>query len=215
MSSTAANSVAVMTAAIKASSDPQLQTVRRTVKAGYTPRGPNSSTFSSIPNSLPNSGQYLGPATFGNAQAKTNQSAVADGPPLASLPEDEKGSNKARVRRASEGSHLRKEGKRVGAGELRCDKCGKGYKHSSCLTKHLLVFPQYCYFFQPSACSASRVHDFAAVLFCVWLAAWKRVFELTYITDGSIRLNGSSLLNCSSQSISKYNCWKLRPFLLR
>ena len=44
--------------------------------------------------------------------------------------------SKARARRASEGSQLT--GKR-GSGELRCEKCGKGYKHSSCLTKHLLV----------------------------------------------------------------------------
>lgn len=49
--------------------------------------------------------------------------------------------SKARVRRASEGAHLGKgEGKRA-SGELRCEKCGKGYKHSSCLTKHLSVVP--------------------------------------------------------------------------
>jgi hypothetical protein len=46
---------------------------------------------------------------------------------------------KNRNRRASEGSYLVKgEGKRV-TSELRCDSCGKGYKHSSCLTKHLYV----------------------------------------------------------------------------
>lgn len=44
---------------------------------------------------------------------------------------------KGRNRRASEGSYLAKtEGKRL-ASELRCDTCGKGYKHSSCLTKHM------------------------------------------------------------------------------
>ena len=48
-------------------------------------------------------------------------------------------SSKSRNRRASEGAHLTKsDGKRV-SGELRCEKCGKGYKHSSCLTKHLYV----------------------------------------------------------------------------
>ena len=47
--------------------------------------------------------------------------------------------SKSRNRRASEGAHLTKsDGKRV-SGELRCEKCGKGYKHSSCLTKHLYV----------------------------------------------------------------------------
>jgi hypothetical protein len=50
-------------------------------------------------------------------------------------------STKDRNRRASEGSHLmRGEGKRVST-ELRCDQCGKGYKHSSCLTKHMCVYP--------------------------------------------------------------------------
>lgn len=44
---------------------------------------------------------------------------------------------KGRNRRASEGAYLAKlEGKRLPA-ELRCDTCGKGYKHSSCLTKHM------------------------------------------------------------------------------
>lgn len=48
------------------------------------------------------------------------------------------GDTKMRNRRASEGSYLTKEAKRV-SNELKCDKCGKGYKHSSCLTKHLYV----------------------------------------------------------------------------
>lgn len=53
----------------------------------------------------------------------------------------EAGNVKVRSRRASDGGYLNKaEGKRV-SGELKCDTCGKGYKHSSCLTKHLLVFP--------------------------------------------------------------------------
>ncbi|KAJ5523155.1 hypothetical protein N7513_012699 [Penicillium frequentans] len=42
---------------------------------------------------------------------------------------------KGRNRRASEGAQS-KEGKRVPA-ELRCDRCGKGYKHGSCLSKHM------------------------------------------------------------------------------
>lgn len=45
----------------------------------------------------------------------------------------------ARVRRASDGQPLLKEGRRSSRMELRCKKCGKGYKHSSCLTKHLYV----------------------------------------------------------------------------
>ena len=62
-------------------------------------------------------------------------SAILDGPPLSSIGSDK---TKARARRASEGSRLaRGERTRSNAGELRCEKCGKGYKHGSCLTKHL------------------------------------------------------------------------------
>jgi hypothetical protein len=92
---------------------------------------------SAFPASLP-SGNTFPQASY---EAKYS-SAVADGPPLQSLPEVEKASGKARTRRASEGSQLRKgEGKRTSGGELRCETCGKGYKHSSCLTKHLSVSP--------------------------------------------------------------------------
>lgn len=45
----------------------------------------------------------------------------------------------ARARRASDGQPLTKEGKKNAKGELTCRVCGKGYKHSSCLTKHLCV----------------------------------------------------------------------------
>ncbi|OJJ51335.1 hypothetical protein ASPZODRAFT_138438 [Penicilliopsis zonata CBS 506.65] len=46
-------------------------------------------------------------------------------------------STKNRNRRASEGSPLIKsDGKRT-IPELRCDRCGKGYKHGSCLSKHM------------------------------------------------------------------------------
>lgn len=52
-------------------------------------------------------------------------------------------STKNRSRRASEGSHLiRGEGKRVPI-EVKCERCGKGYKHSSCLTKHMCVYPHH------------------------------------------------------------------------
>ncbi|KAE8145156.1 hypothetical protein BDV25DRAFT_165266 [Aspergillus avenaceus] len=56
---------------------------------------------------------------------------------LTAVDEDNSINNKSRNRRASEGSHLVKgEGKRSMA-ELRCDRCGKGYKHGSCLSKHM------------------------------------------------------------------------------
>lgn len=45
-----------------------------------------------------------------------------------------------RLRRASDGQPLTKDGKKSNRVEVRCETCGKGYKHSSCLTKHLSVF---------------------------------------------------------------------------
>ncbi|MCJ1244205.1 hypothetical protein MMC30_001403 [Trapelia coarctata] len=61
--------------------------------------------------------------------------AVVDG---STLQEQSNSSAKARARRASEGAYLTKmDSKRTSGGELRCETCGKGYKHSSCLTKHL------------------------------------------------------------------------------
>jgi len=53
--------------------------------------------------------------------------------------DDEDVFKQARIRRASEGQHLVKDGKKSNSSDLKCDKCGKGYKHSSCLTKHLFV----------------------------------------------------------------------------
>ena len=50
------------------------------------------------------------------------------------------GKVKNRNRRASEGAQLKADGKRAAAA-IRCDRCGKGYKHGSCLSKHMCVFP--------------------------------------------------------------------------
>lgn len=47
---------------------------------------------------------------------------------------------KNRNRRASEGAQLKTEGKRASTA-IRCDRCGKGYKHGSCLSKHMCVSP--------------------------------------------------------------------------
>ncbi|OAA38903.1 Zinc finger, C2H2-type/integrase, DNA-binding protein [Metarhizium rileyi] len=63
-----------------------------------------------------------------------HDSAIDDGNDLSA---DEDKLQKARIRRASDGSPLLKEPKKSNRVEVRCDKCGKSYKHSSCLTKHL------------------------------------------------------------------------------
>ena len=80
-------------------------------------------------NGRPNIGTY-----FGSGGA--DQDALDDNSNEDEALPDKKTSIKARNRRASEGSFLKGEGKRA-VSELRCDTCGKGYKHSSCLTKHL------------------------------------------------------------------------------
>lgn len=68
-----------------------------------------------------------------------SSSVLVDGPPLSVLGDKATG-GKIKARRASEGTRLtRSDRRRSTAGELRCDKCGKGYKHGSCLQKHLSV----------------------------------------------------------------------------
>jgi hypothetical protein len=100
---------------------------------------PGRGSQSIVPASLP-SGSGFAQGGFD----PSHSSAVIDGPPLSALPELDKGAIiKSRMRRASEGSRLVKGESKRGAGapgDLRCETCGKGYKHSSCLTKHLLVF---------------------------------------------------------------------------
>lgn len=183
MSSTAVTNGAAMSAVLKGASEAPQQSGRRSSKAGFVPRGPGH--YSAVPSSLPNNETPFTPFAVG-AMAKTSPSAVVDGPPLESLPENEKGNNKARVRRASEGAYLRKgEGKRVSGGELRCEKCGKGYKHSSCLTKHLSVSQ-----------SLPFLHAFPCVtpgdVLLVKSIGLRDFPELTSFTGGNIRRNGPS-----------------------
>ncbi|KAJ5574235.1 uncharacterized protein N7459_008662 [Penicillium hispanicum] len=49
---------------------------------------------------------------------------------------DGKAIPRGRNRRASEGAQMKTDGKRAPA-DLRCERCGKGYKHGSCLSKHM------------------------------------------------------------------------------
>lgn len=66
-----------------------------------------------------------------------NESAIDDEPIELSGDDDPAKPQNPRVRRASDGQPLSKDGKKSSRIEVRCAKCGKGYKHSSCLTKHL------------------------------------------------------------------------------
>lgn len=72
-------------------------------------------------------------------QPEAQESAIDDDSNDMSADEGGSGLQTARIRRASDGQPLTKEGRKSNRVELRCAKCGKGYKHSSCLTKHLCV----------------------------------------------------------------------------
>ncbi|KAF2834461.1 hypothetical protein M501DRAFT_1001080, partial [Patellaria atrata CBS 101060] len=119
MSSTAANNVAAIAAAMKGASGatPEAGSLPKTraSKAAFTPRGPAATGYPSSPGSLPNAGTAFVPSSYGTAGTKMG-SAVTEGPPLDSIPDHEKGNSKSRVRRASEGSHLSKNSKKTNGG---------------------------------------------------------------------------------------------------
>lgn len=81
--------------------------------------------------------------------------------------------SKQRVRRASEGSHLSKGERKRASGELRCEKCGKGYKHSSCLTKHLSVSTLHR--LESRASSTFNAARFSSPSYAIKLLAWIRI----------------------------------------
>ena len=78
-----------------------------------------------MPSSLP---QHVSVPERGSV----NNDVVVDGPSLSAYSDKAK----LKVRRASDGTRLTKKEK-AATGELKCEHCGKGYKHGSCLTKHL------------------------------------------------------------------------------
>lgn len=138
--STASNAAAAVVAALReqgnASAIP-MNSHRRSLgsKKGLesTSIGGTSSigTYFNRPSSAVVSGHVL--------DGKPSQDGIDDDAVDETTPADKVPSGKSRNRRASEGSYLVKgEGKRS-ISELRCDTCGKSYKHSSCLTKHMYV----------------------------------------------------------------------------
>lgn len=139
MSTTAGSNVAAMAAVAKGIAGAPLaeqphshhNAARRPSKPAMQFRGPALVHSHSMAASVPHQSSPF---------SSYKNEAMGDGPALASLPESEANGSKSRVRRASEGARQAKgEGKRTSGSELRCEKCGKGYKHSSCLTKHLSV----------------------------------------------------------------------------
>lgn len=112
---------------------------RRTTSAAA--RAARASAASVLGTSLPSPPASLPSSKFVSSEAQREMmqgSAIDDSNDL-SGEEPYADFQKNRTRRASDGLSLVKEGRKFNRVELRCDKCGKSYKHSSCLTKHLFV----------------------------------------------------------------------------
>lgn len=104
---------------------------RNTMSRGV---GSKSSGQPTPPNSLPSHRLSM----TANRKLDRDESAIDDDQNDDMEDDEETGFSKSRMRRASEGQ---RDGKKAHPSDLKCDKCGKGYKHSSCLTKHLFVLP--------------------------------------------------------------------------
>ncbi|KAK5125420.1 hypothetical protein LTR85_000529 [Meristemomyces frigidus] len=123
--SPAANAAALGAAVENAVADGSLAVNRRSSMSKAALASLNESGHPPMPSSLPH-GVTVPERGVGSG------SAVIDGPPLSSYSDKAK----LKMRRASDGTHLTKKEK-AATGELKCEHCGKGYKHGSCLTKHL------------------------------------------------------------------------------
>lgn len=143
-------------------------------------------------------------------------SAIDDEQNDRSSDEAERAFQKARIRRASDGQPLVKEGRKSNRPELRCEKCGKGYKHSSCLTKHLFV-PQSPFQLSPSLrsrqCATAKAvlsGAFSRRTMGSAFVSVKACIDFFGVPGGSILPNGRSRQNCSSRSTSRSSCSRPR-----
>ncbi len=137
VSSNAASNVAAMVAAVREAGDATfgmpISGRRNTMSKSASARSAAIGSLPSPPASLPGHRFRL----TSNGKLDRGESAIDDDQNDEMDEEDEKEFKSARMRRASEGQQLTKDGKK--ANDLKCEKCGKGYKHSSCLSKHLFV----------------------------------------------------------------------------
>ncbi|TAQ86338.1 hypothetical protein B7494_g5335 [Chlorociboria aeruginascens] len=106
---------------------------RNTMSKGASSRSGVQGGLPSPPASLPSHRSRL----TSSGKSDRGESAIDDEQNDDIEDDDHTGFSDSRMRRASEGQHLMKDGKKANGSDLKCDKCGKGYKHSSCLTKHL------------------------------------------------------------------------------
>ncbi len=141
MNASAVNNVAAIAAAFNDMEEKGSASSKRgslNLKTAASSRGLESGGYGSSGGDRYSLGGLAGNNENANEEAMDDGESVVEDDFLPN--ENVSTGSKARARRASEGSYLTKgEGKRS-SGELRCEKCGKGYKHSSCLTKHLSVF---------------------------------------------------------------------------
>ncbi|KAI0128852.1 hypothetical protein BJ170DRAFT_732544 [Xylariales sp. AK1849] len=135
MTNTAANMAAVAAALTEAGD--KMTPLPMAINSRRGTMSKSAAVRSSIVGSLPSPPASLPTHRFVlNGKPEGQESAIDDDSNDMSAEEGENGFQQARVRRASDGQPLTKDGKKSNRTELRCDKCGKGYKHSSCLTKH-------------------------------------------------------------------------------
>lgn len=140
MNTSAVNNVAAIAAALNDMGDKVSASSKRgslNMKTAASSRPLESSTYSSSSGDRYTLGGFAGNNEKSNEEAMDDEESVVEDDFLPT--QNVSTGSKVRARRASEGSYLTKsEGKRS-SGELRCDNCGKGYKHSSCLAKHRSV----------------------------------------------------------------------------
>lgn len=145
MSSNAANNVAAMVAAAREAGDTSgmpISARRNTMSKSASARSAALGSLPSPPASLPSHRIRM----TSNGKSDRNESAIDDDQNDEVEDEEDNGFKQARIRRASEGQHLVKDGKKANVNDLKCEQCGKGYKHSSCLSKHLWEHtPQWSY----------------------------------------------------------------------
>ncbi|RFU77187.1 c2h2 finger domain-containing [Trichoderma arundinaceum] len=132
---TPAANVAALTAAIRESEQSGAIPIasggrRNTTSKQVSVRAGLFDSLPSPPASLPNKSML-------DAKREMQDSAIDDDSNELSADEAAAKFDQARIRRASDGQPLTKDGKKSNRVEVRCETCGKGYKHSSCLTKHL------------------------------------------------------------------------------
>ncbi|KAK3944644.1 hypothetical protein QBC46DRAFT_360960 [Diplogelasinospora grovesii] len=138
MTNTGAN-IAAVAAALQEASDKAMPLPIATGARRHT-MSKNGLSRSAIVGSLPSPPASLPTQKFVRTEemgSTQGTSAIDDELIEMSGDEGDSAFQKARVRRASDGQPLVKDGRKINRPELRCEKCGKGYKHSSCLTKHL------------------------------------------------------------------------------